>query len=229
MKAADIMTTDVVTAPRDFCVQDVAELLLKHRISAVPVVDSSGTLVGMVSEGDLLRRAEAETERRRPWWLEMLTGSDALASEYVKEHSRKISDVMTRNVVTAKPESSLGEIAALLEKNHIKRVPIVDNGKVVGIVSRANIVQAVAALKKELEATVKPDDSALREKVLERLKAEPWRPFLLNVTVHNGQVDLWGIVDSKSQKAAARVAAEVIPGVVAVNDNLVIRPVAYAE
>lgn len=224
MKAADVMVTNVITVGTDARLEDVAQILLTNRISAVPVVDAKGKIVGVVSEGDLMRRAEAGTGRRRPWWLSIFTGNDVLAAEYVKEHSRKVTDVMTRDVVTAPPETPLHEIVTLLEKNAIKRVPIVKDGKLVGIVSRANLLQALASLSKQIDVGT-PDDSAIRERLVARLKAEPWtRPSLINVIVQNGTVELWGIVDSPIEKKAACVAAEVTPGVRTVNDNLIIRP-----
>lgn len=224
MNAADVMVTNVITVGPDACLQDVAHLFLTNRISAVPVVGSDGKILGIVSEGDLMRRAEAGTGRRRSWWLSLLTGRDVLAAEYIKEHSRKVADVMTCEVITAAPETSLRDIASILEKNSIKRVPIVKDGKIVGIVSRANLLQALASLRKQIEGGA-PDDGRIRESIVERLKAEPWsRPSLINVIVQDGTVELWGIVDSSVERKAVRVAAEVTPGVCAVNDNLIIRP-----
>jgi CBS domain-containing protein len=224
MKAADVMVTNVITVGPDASVQDVARILLSSRISGLPVVGADGKLLGIVSEGDLMHRVEAGTGRKRPWWLAILTGREVLASEFVREHSRKVADVMTRQVVTAVPDAPLSTIAHLLEKNAIKRVPIVENGKVVGIVSRANLLQALASLGKPT-AGIAVDDSKIRENVLTQLKAEPWtRPSLINVIVQDGAVELWGIVDSACEKKAVRVAAEVTPGVRAVNDNLIIRP-----
>jgi CBS domain-containing protein len=225
MKAADVMVTNVITVGPEASVQDVARTLLSARISGVPVVGPKGELLGVVSEGDLMRRAEAGTGRRRPWWLEVFTGKEVLAAEFIKEHSRKVTDVMTREVVTAGPDTPPSAIANLLEKNAIKRVPIVKGGKIVGIVSRANLLQALASQGKQVEAASPADDAKIRETVLTQLEAEPWtRPSLINVIVRDGTVELWGIVDSDSEKKAVRVAAEVTPGVRAVNDNLIIRP-----
>jgi len=227
MKAADVMVTNVITVGPEASVQDVARILLGARISGVPVVGSKGELLGIVSEGDLMHRAEADTGRKRPWWLAMLTGKEVLADEFVKEHSRKITDVMTRKVVTAGPDTPLSVIANLLEKNAIKRVPIVQGGRVVGIVSRANLLQALASQDRPVEGASPADDARIRELLLTQLDAEAWaRPSLINVIVTDGTVELWGIVDSVAQKKAVRVAAEVTPGVRAVNDNLIIRPVA---
>jgi CBS domain-containing protein len=224
MKAADVMVTNVITVGPDARVQDVAHTLLSARISGVPVVGPEGELLGIVSEGDLMRRAEAGTGRRHPWWLAMFNSKEGMVREFIKEHSRRVSDVMTREVVTAAPDTPLATIANLLEKNAIKRVPIVQGGKVVGIVSRANLLQALASLSQQIEGTP-PDDAKIRDQVMAQLNAEPWtRPALINVIVQKGTVELWGIVDSASEKRAVRVAAEVTPGVRAVNDNLIIRP-----
>ena len=194
MKAAGVMVSAVISVRPNARVEEVARTLLAHRISAVPVINEEGELLGIVSEGDLMRRAEAGT------------------------------DVMTRSVITATPETPLGEIATLLEKNRIKRVPIVQNGKVVGIVSRANLLQALASMPaKEVTAT-NVDDSELRDKVLSRLNAELWRPSLHNVTVHDGNVDLWGFVTSYDEKKAARIAVGEIVGVKSINDHLAIPP-----
>jgi CBS domain-containing protein len=224
MKASDVMVTNVITVTPDRTVMEVAEILLSNRISALPVVDTTGTLIGVVSEGDLIRRAEAGTEHARSWWLRLLMGREALANEYVREHSRNVADVMTRRVITASPDTPVAEIAGILERNGIKRVPIVRDGKVVGIVSRANLLQALASLGKQISVEKPLSDAGLREKVISRLRAEPWaRTSLLNVTVQDGTVDLWGVVDSAAEKKAMRVAAEVTPGVRAINDNLIVR------
>src|ERR1700687_1798201 len=201
MKASDIMVSDVISMSPDSNVQDVALILLTNRISAVPVIDGAGKLVGIVSEGDLLRRAESETEHERAWWLRLLMGREMLAAEYVKEYSRKVADVMTREIIAAEPDTPVADIATLLERHRIKRVPIVRNGEVVGIVSRANLIQTLATFRKKALLSQPIADTELREKVASRLKSEPWvRPFLVNVTVTDGAVDLWGLVDSAVEK-----------------------------
>jgi len=224
MKAADVMVSAVISVGPNARVEEVAGILLAKRISAVPVIDEQGELLGIVSEGDLMRRAEAGTDRSRSWWLEYLTGKQVLAAEYVKSHSHKVTDVMTRSVITATPETPLSEIATLLERNRIKRVPIVQNGKVVGIVSRANLLQALASMPAKNAAAESAGDSQIREEVLSRLNAELWRPSMLNVTVRDGTVDLWGFVASDDEKKATRIAVESIPGVKTINDHLTIPP-----
>jgi len=223
MKARDVMVFPVITVKPSSSVKEVATTLLERRISAVPVVDDQGKLVGIISEGDLMHRSEAGTERQRSWWLLGWTGDETLAAEYVKAHARKVADVMTRNVITATPETPLHEIAALLERNSIKRVPIVKDGQLVGIVSRANLIQAVASTRKELEITL--SDTTIRDKLLAHLTSQEWaHTSLLNVTVSGGVVNLWGITNSDAERMAIRVAAESAPGVCDVNDNLVTQP-----
>jgi CBS domain/BON domain len=160
-----------------------------------------------------MRRPETGTSKPPSWWLELISSERSLASEYIKSHSRKVADVMSRNVVTASPDTLLGDIAALLERNRIKRVPIVQGGKIVGIVSRANILQALASATKKLPSLASDSDAELRRKVMARLAAEKWRPTMLTVTVQDGTADLWGLIHSSEEKKAARLAAELTPGV----------------
>jgi CBS domain-containing protein len=225
MKASDVMTPNVITVSADASVGETAAILLSNHISGAPVVDAKGELIGIVSEGDLMRRPEIGTAKRHSWWLELVSSERSQAFEYVKSHSRKISDVMTRDVVTAKPDTPLGDIAAMLERNRIKRVPIVEGSKIVGIVSRANILQALASATKKLSSLTSTGDSELRKEVIARLAAEPWRPTMLTVTVQDGTVDLWGLVHSIEEKNAARLAAETTPGVRAVVNNITVQPV----
>ena len=226
MKARDVMVSPVVTVKPYSSVKEVAKTLVEKCISAVPVTDDSGKLVGIVSEGDLMHRSEAGTERQRSWWLRLMAGDDMLAADYIKAHGRKIADIMTRKVITATPDMPLDEIAMLLEMNSIKRVPILRDGQLVGIVSRANLVQAVASAPKGLEIPL--TDSTIRDKLLAHLKAQPWADTeLLNVTVSDGVVHLWGITSSDAERKAIRIAAETAPGVRTVNDHLILRPGAY--
>ena len=224
MKARDVMVSPVITVGEHDTVRDLARLLIAKRISAVPVVDGGGKLVGIVTEADLMRRAEAGTERPQSWWLSLLLGDRAIAADYVKSHATKVKDIMTRDVKTADPEAPLHEIADLLEENHIKRVPIVSKGgDLVGIVSRANIIQVVASAKPKLEINL--PDATIREKLLDELKRQPWaHVHKLNVTVTNGVVDLWGSVESETERQAIATVAESIPGIAAVNDHLMHEP-----
>lgn len=222
MHVRDVMVAPVITVKPSTTVKEVAGLFLEKKISAAPVVDSEETLVGIVSEGDLLHRVEAGTERHHSWWLQAFIGNDTLAAEYVKAHGLKVSDVMTHRVVTASPQTPLHEVATLMEKNAIKRVPVLENGQLVGIVSRANLIQAVATARKLLDIPL--SDTTIRENVLSHLKKQPWaHTTMLNVTVNAGVVDLWGVAESAAERKAIKVAAESTRGVRAVNDNLITR------
>jgi CBS-domain-containing membrane protein len=223
MQAADVMVGNVITVRSGTSIEKIAETLLANRISAVPVVDDSDVPLGIVSEGDLIHRVESDTERHRSWWLEILIGKESLAREFVKSHARKAADVMTRPVITIKADTRLGDIAALLDKHQIKRVPVVDDqGKLIGIVSRANLVQALVKMNKAAsEAAV--EDSVLQSNILAQLRSKPWADASnLNVIVNNGKVELWGVVDSEAERNAIRVAVEVTPGVREVSNRLVV-------
>src|SRR5690606_1511825 len=172
MKASDVMVSPVITVTPDTSVREAATLLLERRISAVPVVNAEGRLAGIVSEGDLMRRSEAGTERRRSWWLEAFSSEEALAAEYVKAHGRRVAAVMTPRVITATPDTPLHEIATLFEKNSIKRVPIVKDGQLVGIVSRANLVQALASTRDTSETSL--SDAEIRERLMKHLQQQKW-------------------------------------------------------
>jgi CBS domain-containing protein len=229
MKAADVMATKVITVRPDTPVATIAEVLLANRISAVPVVNDKDVLVGIVSEGDLIHRVEAGTERHRSWWLELLTGKEILAHEFVMSYGRKAADVMTHPVISVQPETPLGDITALLEKHRIKRVPVASNGKVVGIVSRANLIQALVNLNRaKTETSV--DDLTLHSDILKQLRSKPWvDPSKISILVNNGNVELWGIVDSETEKNAIRVAVEVTPGVRQVANKLVVEQLMNVE
>lgn len=219
MRAKDIMTTRVVTVGPDTSVKEIASQLLAHRISAVPVLDKDDRLVGIVSEGDLLHRAETGTaQRRRSSWLDLFTGEEQLAKDYVKSHGRKAADVMTRDVVSVREDTPAQEIAEILETRHIKRVPVVRDGRVVGIVSRANLIQGLTKIQ-ELAAT-QESDATIRARLNAELAKQGWAHLLTtNIIVKGGVVELWGIVGSEAEKNASRVAAENIQGVRAVVDR----------
>lgn len=222
MQAQDVMVRGVISVGPDIPVQVAANAMVRNGVSALPVIDITARLVGIVSEGDLIRRAEIDTDRQRSSRLEPFTSADTLAQEFVKSHGKRVSDVMTRDVITATPETPLREIANLMEKHGIKRVPIVHNNLVVGIVSRANLLQALASVADDRETG--ETDRLLRLRIVDGIKDQPWasRPF--NVIVKDRHADLWGFVFSKDEKAAIRVAAEATPGIESVTDNLRVMP-----
>jgi CBS domain-containing protein len=221
MKAADVMTHKVVSVNPDTPVAEAVRLMLRDDISGLPVVDSLGRLVGIVTEGDFLRRAETDTERRRQRWLTFLLGPGRLAQEYVHTHGRKVAEVMTSDVVSVTESVPLGKIVRLMERRRIKRVPVIRDGKLVGIVSRADLVRAMASLAGDVVAS-SADDSDIRTRLLVELEKQPWAPHVsTNILVHNGIVHLWGVIFAEEQRQAMVVAAENVPGVKGVEDHLV--------
>ena len=224
MHAIDVMTNEVISVDENATVSAVARLLAERGISAVPVVDKDNRVIGMVSEGDLLHRAETGTERRRAWWLDMIASSNQLAGDYIKSHSGKVKDVMTRNILSVTATTPVADIALLLETNRIKRVPVVRDGKLVGIVSRANLVQALAMTVNQFPSGAEAEDRTIREKLLAELKVQKWAEVSpANVTVKDGVVHLWSSYLSEQEKRALVVAAENTPGVRRVEDHM--RPV----
>jgi CBS domain-containing protein len=225
------MVARVMSIGPDASVQEAARILLANRISAVLVIGENHDLLGLLSEGDLLRRVEMGTERLTSWRRADLTATarQILAEEFVKSHSRKVADVMTRDVITAERDTPLVEIARLMETNHVKRIPIVEDDKIVGIVSRANILQALVNLYDDASVET-TDDTALHDRLVAELNAQPWfRTGSVKVTVHGGVVNLHGIVESAAEKNAVRAAAEISPGVRRVNDHLAVHTAASED
>jgi CBS domain-containing protein len=221
MHAIDVMTSEVISVDEDATVPEVAKLLAARGISAVPVVDDNNQVIGMVSEGDLLHRAETGTERCRSWWLDMVASTNKLAGDYIKSHSTKVKDVMTRNVLCVTEATTVADIALLLETNRIKRVPVVRDGKLVGIVSRANLVQALAMTVNPSPSGAEAEDRTIRERLLVELKAQKWAEVSpANIIVRGGVVHLWSSYLSEQEKRALVVAAENIPGVRRVEDHM---------
>jgi CBS domain-containing protein len=220
MRARDVMVRDVVTVTADTDIDDAIKLLVEHDISALPVVDGQANMVGIISEADLIQRPEIGAERQRPWWLEAVTGAATLADEFAKAHGKKVGEMMTQNVVSANEDTPLSEIAALLERKRIKRVPITRGGKVVGVVSRANLIQALASVVGAVEESG-TTDRKIRDDLLDRLKQQPWTDFgARNVIVSGGEVHLWGLVNSDSERRALIALAENVPGVTRVADEM---------
>jgi CBS domain-containing protein len=221
MRAKHIMTRDVVTLAPETSVRDAARALVTHRISAAPVVDADGRLVGIVSEGDLMLRADPEADRPRSWWLSLLTSSEDAAAAFVKSHARRVADVMTRDLVTVEEDTPLAEVARTLEERHIKRVPVVRGGRLVGIVARADLVRAVASAPEPVWPMPSPSDEALRERVIAALRDQSWAGGLpISVIAKDGVVELWGFAETETRRKAVRLLVEEIPGVQRVEDHL---------
>jgi CBS-domain-containing membrane protein len=221
MQAKDVMTRDVISVAPDATVLLAARLMLQHHISGLPVIDGSGKLVGVLSEGDFLRRQETQTQRRRSRWLEFLMGPGRTAGEYIHSHGSKVSEVMTEDVRTVGEDTPLEDIVELMERHRIKRVPVLRGKQVVGIVTRSNLMHAMVSLVRKAPPTAM-DDAAIREQLLAEMKREQWAPAAMTtVVVRDGVVELWGVVTDDRQREALKVAAENIPGVKAVKDHLV--------
>ncbi len=222
MQAKDVMTSPVLTVSPYATVVEIARLLLDRHISAAPVVDDAGKLLGIVSEGDLMRRPESGTERHPSWWLTLISDPRDEAREFLKHHGLHARDVMSRHVVSVVETTPLQEVASLLEKHRIKRVPVLREGKVVGIVSRANLLQALVAQPRP--APLEADDLHLRQTVRDAIKATGARTLYLNVVVSDGVVHLWGMAYSQDEKQAMCVAAESVPGAKEIRERISILP-----
>lgn len=221
MKAEDVMTRDVISIAPDATVLQAARLMLQHHISGLPVVDKEGKLVGVLSEGDFLRRRETRTEHRRSRWLEFLMGPGRIAAEYSHSHGSKVAEVMTTEVQTVDELTALEDIVDLMEGKRIKRVPVLCGGQLVGIVTRSNLMHAMVSMARVAQPAAK-DDATIREKLLAEFQKEIWAPVTMtNVVVVDGVVELWGVIVDERQRQAMKVAAENISGVKAVNDHLV--------
>jgi CBS-domain-containing membrane protein len=221
MKASDVMTRKVISVTPDATVSDAVELMLERGISGLFVVDANGVLVGVVTEGDLLRRDELGTERRKSWWLRLIASPGRQAADFTRTHGRKVADVMTHDLISVDADDPLEEIVALMEQHRIKRVPVLQGDRMVGVVSRADMLRALSVVARGIAGSA-PDDSTIRDRILDTLSSEPWAPrTTLNVTVLNGVVDLWGTISNDQERRAICVIAENTPGVSKVIDHLV--------
>jgi CBS domain-containing protein len=222
MNAADVMTRQVITVTPDTPVPAIIQLILTHGISGLPVLDGE-KLVGVVTEGDLVRRAELGTEHKRGAWRAFITGTATLARDYVRSHGTSARDLMNDPVVV-QPETPLAEIADLMEEKHIRRVPVVQDGRVVGIVSRRNLLRALASLEKpDAERGAEASDSALRDAILKELSRQNWSRRPENsVVVTEGVVHLWGLAGTEEEKRALELLVEKVPGVLAVRNHVVV-------
>ncbi|MGB9045189.1 MAG: CBS domain-containing protein [Pseudolabrys sp.] len=221
MKALDVMARTVISVDPDATVLQAARQMLQHRLSGLPVIDKGGNLVGILSEGDFLRRRETQTERKHSRWLEFLMGPGKLAAEYTHSHGSKVAEVMTVDVCTVTEDTALEDVVELMERRRIKRVPVVRGKQVVGIITRANLMHAMVSLARTAPKDAK-DDTTIREKLLAEMQKEKWAPTaMVNVVVRGGVVELWGSIFDERHREALKVMAENISGVRAVKDHLV--------
>jgi CBS domain-containing protein len=223
LTVADVMTRDVVSVSTASPVSEIAGALAGKRISAVPVVGADGRLRGIVSESDLIRRAEIGTQRRRSWWRRVFVDIEAEAADYVRAHGRKARHVMTPRAVTATEDMTLADVADVMEKRRLKRLPVVRGNFLVGIVSRSDLVKAVARHRAPMFAHP-PTDDAVQQNLRERVRSVTPSHGLIHISVHRGDADIAGVVDSAAEREAILVAAENTPGIRSIQDRMVLRP-----
>jgi CBS domain-containing protein len=224
MTARYLMNRPVVTVGPDANVVEIARLMRDHNISGLPVVDHEKRVLGIVSEGDLLRRHEIGTaERRSSWWLDLLADPIERAKDYTRTRGNLVRDIMSSPAITVDEDATIGEIADTLQRHGIKRVPVVRDGRLVGIISRADVVQLVATVRQLGDGGDASDDE-IRHKVIEALETQSWADLGSTlVTVNKGVVEFWGLVGSEAERTASRVATEGIGGVEQVKDHRRVR------
>jgi CBS domain-containing protein len=219
MRAHQIMTKGCISVTPSTTIEEAARIMLDRRISGLPVLDDLGNLIGIVSESDFLRRNEIGTGRKRPAWLQFFLGPGKAASEYVHERGRRVEDVMTRDPIVVDERTPLEEIVRPLEKNDIKRLPVTSGRTLLGIVTRSNLLQAVASLAHEIPDPT-ADDDRIRDRILRDVRHTEWKPIGFEVTVRKGVVHLHGLITTDQARQAAIVAAENTAGVEQVHDHL---------
>jgi CBS-domain-containing membrane protein len=219
MRAHQIMTKDCITVTPHTTIEEAAKIMLRTHISGLPVLDDAGGLVGIVSESDFLRRTEIGTGRKRPAWLQFFLGAGKAAADFVRERGRRVEDVMTQDVVTVNEETPLEELVHLMEKNDIKRLPVMSGTVLKGIVTRSNLLQAVASMAHEIPDPT-ADDDHIRDRIIRTVNKTAWRPIGFEVTVRKGVVHLYGIITTDQARQATIVAAENAAGVKEVHDHL---------
>ncbi len=225
MLAHQIMSRHVVTVGVDASVADAIAIMLGHHISGLPVVDAAGRLVGIVSEGDFVRRAEIDTERKRGRWLTFLAGADRAALDFARSHGRKVGEIMTKSPLTIAEDTPLADIVEIMEAHHVKRLPVLRGDRLVGMVTRTDFLPVVAQLvRRTVAKDGAPNDDRIRELVIAAMADAPWRPCAMNVAVSGGVVSLRGSVKSEKARQAAIIAAENVPGVTKVEDGLILYP-----
>lgn len=224
MRAHQIMTTEVHTVRPHTSIAEIARLMTDKRISGVPVVEDDGHLVGIVSQTDLLHRAETGTERKRKWWIALFIDSDMRARDFVKAHGLKAEDVMGRYVISVSDNAKLSEVADILDANNLKRVPVLKDGKLVGIITRGDLVRALASAN--FDASIpEGNNAAVQKALLERIQAQSWvNTSHLNVVVHDNVIELWGFAETEDRRKALLVLVREAAGTRRIDDHIIIGP-----
>jgi CBS-domain-containing membrane protein len=221
MKARDVMTQTVITVSPETSIREIATILSDKHFSGLPVVSDDGKILGIVSESDLLHRAELGTERRRKWWFRMFGDTNTLARDFAKAHGLKAKDVMSRHVISVGDEAELRDVAEILDSHCIKRVPVIQGGKLIGLVTRGDLVRALSRFEGSGAGAV--DNAGLHKLLRGRIREQPWlNKNFVNLSVDNGVVELWGYVDSVDEHNALRVLVEETSGVKRVDDNIMV-------
>ena len=221
MKAKDVMTHCLVSIAPEAPIRDAIARMISHQVSGIPVIGADGRLVGMVTEGDFLRRGEMHTEAPRRRWLELLLGPGSDATEYARSHGHTVRDVMSPNVVTVGKETPLSAVVHLMEEHGIKRLPVIDDGRVVGIVSRADLMSALAEYLIKPKKVSPASDESIRRTIVTEMKRQPWCPVQsLSIRVRKGFVDLSGTIFDERQRRALHVLVENVQGVKGIHDHL---------
>jgi CBS-domain-containing membrane protein len=219
MKASDVMTRRVISVSPEATTLDAIKLMLKHHISGLPVIAHGGKLVGIVTESDFLHRPETGTERKRSRWLDSFFGPAAAAKAFVQSHGLKVADVMTRDPITVAENAPLDEVVRMMESYKIKRLPVTRRGKVVGIVSRADLMMALASISRGTPVT--GGDAVIRDRIMAAICEQSWTAgAMVDVVVRNGVADVWGTITDVTQRDALRVLVAGTPGVKQVEDHL---------
>lgn len=221
MIASDVMTRNVLSVPPDCSIEEAAKQMLERGVSGLFVVDTKGDLVGVITEGDMLRRGEIGTERQRSWWLRMLVSPGRQAADFTRANARHVRDVMTQEVVCAASDAPLEDVVATMEAKNVKRVPITEGGRVVGVISRSDLLRALIGRARAVPPLA-ADDRSLRAAIMSALEHSSWAPTTtLNVAVSDGVADIWGTITNDDERRAIIVTAENTPGIKAVHDHLV--------
>ncbi len=221
MNAADVMTREVVTVRPATLLADAIRLMLGRRVTGLPVVDDSFRLVGLLTEGDLLHRVETGTDSIRFGWLYALVAQGHLAGHYVHTHGRRVQDAMTHDVLTVGETASLDEVIRIMETRHVRRVPVVADGRLIGIVSRSDLLRALGTELDRTRISDRGGDEGIREAVLAEMARHDWATERrIDIVVADGVVTLGGAVFDERVKDALRVIVEGVPGVKEVRNDL---------
>ena len=223
MRVRDVMSTKVVSASPEMALVDAIMVMTKHHISGMPVLDDRGALIGMITEADCLRRGETSRKPRPSRWYDAFFGPQLTARAYIRNYGRKVRHVMSQNAVTVGENATLDQVVELMEENRVKRLPVVRQGKVVGIVSRANLMRALASVIRDAPKLA-PTDRELRSQIMSRIGQENWSAGTeIDVLARQGQIDLWGTIIDESQREALKVLVENTPGVASLADHTALR------